>query len=952
MKSKLEKRFGVAIFLSFVFAFANCGGGGSSSEGETSGSTSAVLANAGSDRSVEISADPIVLDGTESTGVETAEWSFYALPDGSAAAISNASSLSSASFVADLTGTYSVKLSVNGGESEDVVNISVVSATDATARITADDEVLRGNGVTLDGSSSAQVSTAQWEILSRPAGSSAVIADASAVTTSFVPDVAGDYEIQLSINGGVSSDTATITAKNLLAVASVPSGSSIGTRTRFGIDEYVLNFEESGATVSASASQVASGAAIVSYEWEQIAGPQALTADTGTSATYTFSAPDMAAMQNASDRYKWQVFPISRLDTAMRIRLTIRDDQGNTDSDVVEVYLEDAGQALHTLSGLKNIPRNAVIYLSGPTTAIDGDGSEVAVTDWTWTLSSGTFLDSGSASSTRQFPSLTLTATSAVTVSYSSQSGGVSGSFSLKPADFVGVGIMGGTTPITPQCGSCHMNGVGKFAIVKDWEGTRHSTIFEESMDLYSELAPEPYLWEFNTVAYDTVASNNGFDDRAAAEGFTMPETELLFDEFAATYPNTATLSTVQCENCHGPGSKHAGDKNRIARSVSQFGVCAQCHVQEGEWKNSIHHSTGVKEGDGSYQSQWLSDVKCVRCHTGKGFADYVNNGMSGLTAITESEAFPGVTCGGCHDPHDATNYKQLRVEGQVAMNIDGSTVTAGRAGVCYTCHDGFYQYGQSLCDTDNDGAYDDTCTAVEDLATGYYEDKFHFNSQAVVFEGKGALRDLDGDGDDDFTAISNSYHATANFIVPGKTENVKCVTCHMATGPSEDEDGYQRVGGHSFAVRNADVQLLSACYQCHTVQEVTDLNRQAHGDYDGDGSVAPGSSESTEGIQSEVQALLFLLSEKIKESSPNTFDPDSGTLEVSDNQYAPNTLAYASETAYRNASELVKRATWNYNLVASDRSYGVHNAAHIVRTLQQTFIVLGGDASTMEIRD
>lgn len=959
MKVNVIKLWSMGALVGATLALASCGGGGGSGNSGASGSESdPVLADAGPDQTVQISTTPIILDGSGSTGVESAEWTFYAKPDGSAATISNASSLT-AGFVADVIGTYTAKLSINSGKSVDVVNIAVVTPTGAQAKISASSKTLRGEPVTLDASQSVQASTVSWQILSKPQGSSATISNPSDFTASFVPDVSGDYTIELSINGGISTETVTVTAKDVLAKVALAENSTVAARTRFGTSEYVLNFGQGGALLSGGGSKAVSGNAIASYQWEQIAGPSIVVQGSASEATLSFAAPEMAAMQNASDRYKWQIFPISRLDTLMQLRLRVSDNQGNEDSDIFNIYLEDGDQVLRLAHGLKNVPRNALVYLSGPSAAIDGDGKEQAVTDWSWSLSSGTFLDSGAAGSTSQFPRfIPNDSATTYTVTYSSVSAGASGTLNIVVADYVGVGVIGGETPVAPQCGNCHMNGIGKFAIVKDWEGTKHSTVFERSMDLYAALAPEPYLWEFNTVGYNIDAANNGFDDRAAAEAFAFPSTGLSFDQFVDDYPTTMVLSNVQCENCHGPGSRHSGNKNRIAHSDSQFGVCAQCHLQEGEWKNSVHHSTGVKNGDGSYQSRWLADTKCVRCHTARGFNDYTNYGMSGLQPVAEAEAFPGVTCAACHNPHDATNYRQLRVAGQVVMNIDHSTVTAGRAAVCYTCHDGFYQYGQNLCDTDSDGAYDDACTTVETIATRHYESKLHFNSQAVVFEGKGAITDVNGDGKADFTLIPNSYHATANFIVPGATENIKCVTCHMAKGPSEAEDGYQRVGGHSFAVRNGEVQFLKTCYQCHTTQQVTALNRQAHGDYDGDESVESGSTESTEGIQDEVQGLLFALSEKLKGLAPaGTYMADSGTFKLDENVYAPNMLSYANELAYRAAPDIIKRATWNYNLIERDRSYGVHNAAFIVRILQQTYTAVGGNAfnedyQKAEIRD
>lgn len=81
-----------------------------------------------------------------------------------------------------------------------------------------DREVDVGETVQLDGSESLDTSgegyNAQWSFGSIPEGSTTTISNANSVTASFVPDVPGDYVVELSIsnNIGQSSDQVTITA--------------------------------------------------------------------------------------------------------------------------------------------------------------------------------------------------------------------------------------------------------------------------------------------------------------------------------------------------------------------------------------------------------------------------------------------------------------------------------------------------------------------------------------------------------------------------------------------------------------------------------------------------------------------------------------------------------------------------------------------------------------------
>ncbi|MFI4912288.1 MAG: CARDB domain-containing protein [Sedimentisphaeraceae bacterium JB056] len=73
-----------------------------------------------------------------------------------------------------------------------------------------------GDQIQLDGSGSSNADQYLWEIISRPIGSTAVIADPENMTTIFVPDVSGQYVFQLSVaSAGLwgQSDTVSLTAE-------------------------------------------------------------------------------------------------------------------------------------------------------------------------------------------------------------------------------------------------------------------------------------------------------------------------------------------------------------------------------------------------------------------------------------------------------------------------------------------------------------------------------------------------------------------------------------------------------------------------------------------------------------------------------------------------------------------------------------------------------------------
>ena len=95
-----------------------------------------------------------------------------------------------------------------------------------TANAGPDRTAAIGELVTLDGSASTdpdgQALTYSWSFISRPAGSSAVLAAATSMNPTFSPDRDGDYVIQLIVSDGTlssSPDTVQITTRNSPPVA-------------------------------------------------------------------------------------------------------------------------------------------------------------------------------------------------------------------------------------------------------------------------------------------------------------------------------------------------------------------------------------------------------------------------------------------------------------------------------------------------------------------------------------------------------------------------------------------------------------------------------------------------------------------------------------------------------------------------------------------------------------
>ncbi len=142
-------------------------------------------------------------------------------PGGSAAVLSDPGSVTP-SFTADVPGTYVATLVVNDGTDDSAPDSVTITATvnqPPLAQAGPDQTVDAGDLVQLNGAGSSdpegQPLTYSWS-LTRPAGSSAALSNATAVAPSFTADVDGSYSATLVVNDGNSDsapDTVIITAE-------------------------------------------------------------------------------------------------------------------------------------------------------------------------------------------------------------------------------------------------------------------------------------------------------------------------------------------------------------------------------------------------------------------------------------------------------------------------------------------------------------------------------------------------------------------------------------------------------------------------------------------------------------------------------------------------------------------------------------------------------------------
>jgi RHS repeat-associated protein len=175
----------------------------------------------------------VYLDGSGSFDPDndpiTYAWSMTGKPQQSQAVLSNPVA-PAPTFVADESGAYLLELVVNDGQAnsapDNVTVVAVPPNVPPTAFAGPDALAPRNLLVHLDGSGSfdpeEQPLTYSWTLVSRPEGSSAILAGATTVAPSFVPDLVGDYVFRLIVNDGVfdsDPDVLIVTATNVPPVA-------------------------------------------------------------------------------------------------------------------------------------------------------------------------------------------------------------------------------------------------------------------------------------------------------------------------------------------------------------------------------------------------------------------------------------------------------------------------------------------------------------------------------------------------------------------------------------------------------------------------------------------------------------------------------------------------------------------------------------------------------------
>lgn len=549
-------------------------------------------------------------------------------------------------------------------------------------------------------------------------------------------------------------------------------------------------------------------------------------------------------------------------------------------------------------TGLNVVANGTYIYVS-PKSLVNSDPVTAAV----WSL------QSKPAGSTAQFADMSdmwanfktdIKGAYTIKLSFNTEKGSHDTTLTIYSADYIGNPAFDGVQPQGINCMTCHSSN-SKFADIYDrWQTSGHANIFKTEITTGAAYYGTSCM-KCHTVGYDhnVAIENNGFDDNANTLGWKWqgPPNAGKWDTLKTQFPGLVAFAQIGCESCHGPAGAHASfagpSKETIAISASA-GVCASCHDEP--WR---HNKVSEYENSGHSEAVWSSSFaqastnasyktnnlgNCIRCHDAVGYINFTKGKGTDTQGMVEAQHI-AITCATCHDPHGNSNEYSLRStpSGSDTLANGYRYSGVGTAEVCMNCHK---------------NRTDVNVTAKTKVSSSHWGP--HHSNQADIYLGK------------NMAEFGSAY--TSTNVHQSVFQNA-CVDCHMQATTDTGTVTRDRVGGHSFSMKDDDNNYnhTKKCEPCHgSKSKWSDFTAKA--DYDGNGTI--------EGIQDEVKGLLTKLRIALPPVGIDSISyTDIGTLN----------------------DEKINKAYWNYLMVTNDGSYGMHNAPYVIEVLQSTLATVTG---------
>lgn len=371
--------------------------------------------------------------------------------------------------------------------------------------------------------------------------------------------------------------------------------------------------------------------------------------------------------------------------------------------------------------------------------------------------------------------------------------------------------LFGDGRPVADEnCTGCHREGGAAPPNFDTWRNTGHAEAFTQGITTNSHFGENCFACHAVGFGLDGYSAPGGIDDTPNYEAF-MAELDHaqhggdisgLWETMLEEMPDTARLSNIQCESCHGPQDYTNAHKDQpgAPRVSLAADVCGSCHGEPArhgrfqQWQLSNHADYDLARSRGA------SSGNCARCHSGNGFVAWSKldfDPEQQVVVTWNQDTVHPQTCATCHNPHDTGTTSgsdetdaKVRVQGSTHELLAGFMASnVGKGATCMTCHNSRAEYPR------NDGTW------AQVVANNDTTDRPHHGVQADLIMGQ------------------NMYFMATGELVRGKHSLIEdtCVTCHMNKTQPPDLLSYNQAGtNHTFA---ADPNI---CAECHGAGGVT----------------------------------------------------------------------------------------------------------------------------------
>ena len=413
-------------------------------------------------------------------------------------------------------------------------------------------------------------------------------------------------------------------------------------------------------------------------------------------------------------------------------------------------------------------------------------------------------------------------------------------------------------------CGNCHVEKQG------DWIGTAHADAWAGLQDSGQALPTCEGCHTVNELG-NPVTGAAGHD--ATGE---------------------ARYRDVQCESCHGPGLSHATNPLDANAPLAPLAVGLDLTQGCGECHSGTHHPFAEEWSESRHAMMDpypQGRPECESCHTAEGaLAMYAPNAeyLEEASVDGSTSANLPITCGVCHDPHNASN------DGQLRLPIDEPDVDQN---LCMTCH---HKRG------------------TPDLGTAGTSTRSPHSPQGPLL-----LGEL---GEVGWTPPNFGYNVNRIRGTHGSEANPKlCAGCHVNSYDATDQatgDFVLTVTGHRFlatpCVDGNDVPLTEqSCGYTTGERNFSSCTGACHGDED----AALSAMLSAQGDIADRAAELDALLDQVQASDPSQFSSADTVFTVAEGARFNQQLADFPGSAVHNP--FMMRALLLASIDAVEDEYG-----------------------------